>query len=56
MLRMIIFGLLQTMFFTFIMKTYLGVSWPTTIITLLTIFTLLLIKVRRSFTSQRSFS
>ena len=41
MLKMVIFGLLQTLFFAFILKSYLNLSWEMTLVSLLTIFILL---------------
>lgn len=41
MLKMVIFGLLQTLFFAFILKGYLNLSWQMTLVALLTIFILL---------------
>lgn len=45
MLRMALFGLLQTLFFAFILKNYLNLSWPGAFMTLLTIFLLLFSRV-----------
>ena len=45
MLRMAVFGVLQTLFFAFILKSYLHLSWPGTFMTLLTIFLLLFSRV-----------
>ncbi len=45
MLRMAVFGVLQTLFFAFILKNYLNLSWPGTFMTLLTIFLLLFSRV-----------
>ena len=45
MLKMAVFGVLQTLFFAFILKNYLNLSWPGTFMTLLTIFLLLFSRV-----------
>lgn len=45
MLKMALFGLLQTLFFAFLLKSYLDLTWLVTLIILLTIFTLLFSRV-----------
>ena len=45
MLKMAVFGLLQTLFFAVIVKNYLHLSWSATLLTLLTIFLLLFSRV-----------
>ena len=41
MLRMTVFGLLQTLFFAFLLKSHLDLSWSAVLITLLTVSALL---------------
>lgn len=45
MLKMAVFGFLQTLFFAFLLKSYLNLPWSATLITLLTIFALLFSRV-----------
>jgi hypothetical protein len=45
MLKMAVFGLLQTLFFLLLLKTYLNLSWSGALIALLTIFALLFSRV-----------
>ena len=45
MLRMTVLGLLQTLFFAFILKNYLDLSWPLVLTIMLTIFVLLFSRV-----------
>ena len=45
MLKMAVFGLLQTLFFAFILKSCLNLSWPGTLMILLTIVVLLFSRV-----------
>ncbi len=45
MLKMAVFGLLQTLFFALLLKTYLDLSWSGALITLITIFALLFSRV-----------
>ena len=54
MLRMAVFGLLQTLFFAFILKNYLNLSWVGALMTLLTIFVLLFSRVWYLVKHQKS--
>ncbi|MBN1959217.1 MAG: hypothetical protein JW773_13545 [Desulfuromonadales bacterium] len=45
MLKMVVLGLLQTLFFVFILKSYLNLSWPVVLMTLTAIFLLLFSRV-----------
>lgn len=45
MLKMALFGSLQTLFFAFILKSYLNLSWTGTLVILLTVFALLFSRV-----------
>ena len=54
MLKMVVFGLLQTLFFAFILKSSLNLSWPVILITLLTIFVLLFTRVWYLVKNQKS--
>ena len=45
MLKMTVFGLLQTLFFAYVLKSHLNLSWAGTLLILLTIFVLLFSRV-----------
>ncbi len=45
MLGMTVFGLLQTLFFAFLLKSYLDLTWTGVLVTLLTITVLLFSRV-----------